>query len=90
MTAAVDGFVQLASTGELVSTTSPAWRDECKVRHDHVQTLMSMRGQHLRQARQQYLATVQATEGEESARRLRAALTLAWEAAQRPADGAGG
>jgi hypothetical protein len=72
-----DGQVALA-TGEVVSTASQAWRDECKTRHDHVQTLLRMRGVHMRHARQQYLADVFAREGEESARRLKQALLHAW------------
>lgn len=72
-----DGMVALA-TGEVVATSSPAWRAECKTRFDHVQTLLRMRGVHMRHARQQYLATVQAAEGEEAARRLKTALLQAW------------
>lgn len=84
-----DGRVQLA-TGEVVSTASPAWRAECKTRHDHVQTLLRMRGSHMRHARQEYLATVTAREGDEAARRLKEALLQAWGVlSAAPADGAG-
>lgn len=72
-----DGKVALA-TGEVVSTSSLAWLQECKARHDHVQTLLSMRGVYMRHARQRYLADVEASEGAEFARRLKQALLQAW------------
>lgn len=81
------GSVELAD-GRVVSISDPAWLSECKVRFDHVQTLLRMRGVHMRNARQHYLATVQAREGEESARRLKAAILQAWGVLQQ--DDAGG
>lgn len=75
--------------GREVSNSSPEWRAECLARHNHVQTLLRLRGVHLRHARQQYLRTVQATEGEESRRRLEAALLQAWKPVEQtqPPDG---
>ena len=66
--------------GREVDSSSEAWRLECLARHNHVQTLLRMRGAHLRHARQQYIADVERAEGAESARRLRDALQAAWAA----------
>jgi len=74
---ASDGMVTLAN-GQLVHSNSQAWMQECKVRHDHVQTLLRMRGAHMRHARQQYLDNVSTCEGAESARRLKELLLQAW------------
>lgn len=70
-------MVALADGTEVLAA-SDAWRMECLVRHLHVQSLLRMRGVHLRHQRQQYLANVAAAEGAESAGRLQAALHLAW------------
>lgn len=75
--------------GREVDSSSQEWMAECLARHQHVQTLLRMRGTHLRHARQQYLRTVEATEGEESRRRLEAALLQAWKPVDptKPPDG---
>ena len=70
-------MVRLVS-GEVVSTSAEAWRLECLARSRHVQTLLSMRGQHMRDERRRYVDRVQVVEGDESARRLREALQAAW------------
>lgn len=75
--AAAAGTVVLCD-GRLVCSSSPDWLAECQVRQRHVDALLHMRGQHMRHARQRYLAEVEAKEGPEAARRLKAVLLDRW------------
>lgn len=62
--------------GREVDSASPEWREECLQRYRHVCTLMRLP---TRQERADYLDAVRRAEGDEAARRLKAAFLEAWE-----------
>lgn len=58
--------VTLASTGEIVSTSDPQWRDECLTRQRHVWSMRSLD----RLGRHDYVLSVRRKEGDLAADRL--------------------
>lgn len=66
------------SNGDRVPSNSLMWLDECRKRHNHVQTLLSMTGHGSLAARREYIGNVGRADGQEAARRLTAAFAEAF------------
>lgn len=64
--------------GRAVPSDSPEWLAETRLRFNHVQIVLAMRGKARQGERAAYIEAVAAREGEEAGRRLREQVKAAW------------
>lgn len=77
----------ILNDGSTSDSWSRQWQCECLARFTHVRNILGMLGKSNHAKRDAYYASVRELEGEESEKRLRAAVAEKWEAEKARLEG---